>query len=323
MNFKSFLTISWGNEQINIGLKRRKSKRFVKYFMYLYVKISMAGIMMKSNRRLTIGYIAQHCYDGIGLKLLSGVTNAAKERDLNLIHMIGGSTLTTDGIRREELTVMELLNPGRLDGLISWASSFRYYMDYEEIKKFHQRFAPLPLVSIGMQLEGATAIRGSDFDGIRQLMEHLTKVHSFRRIAFIKEKNGRLPSDQRFGTYRQMLTEYHLEFDPQLVVEMPEVSEKNGQSAVHVLFDERKLRPGIDVEAIVTVSDILASAAVEEMRSMGIKVPTDVAVVGYNNRLECVNRSIPLTTIDNNFYDRGYRAVDELLQLIESGERKS
>ena len=89
---------------------------------------------------------------------------------------------------------------------------------------------------------------------------------------------------------------------------------------VQLLLDERKLRPGVDFDAIVTASDLLALGALDELQKRGIRVPEEVALVGFNDRVDSKFTSPPLTSVRLPFYKQGHRAVELLLALL-AGEQ--
>jgi signal transduction histidine kinase/DNA-binding LacI/PurR family transcriptional regulator/ActR/RegA family two-component response regulator len=275
---------------------------------------------MKKPQRLTIGYIAQHCYDGMALSLFSGIQAAAKQYDVNLVHLVGGS-VSFRVKELQELTMLELLTTESFDGLICWAPSLRFYWDFETIERFFAGFTSRPLVSIGMPLAGASSIESDNRGGLRQLIAHLVEVHGKRRIGFIKGQQGHFISEERFQGYLAGLTEHRIPYDPALVAEAVEISVPEGRRAIEQLCDEHGLRPGSNWDALVTVSDILSCSAVEALQQRRIRVPHDIAVTGFNNRPESAVLSPALTTADVNFSDHGFRAIEEILKLIH-GEVK-
>lgn len=271
----------------------------------------------ETKKRLTIGYITQHAYDGIGLNLLTGIYNAARDFDVNLINVVGGSTLTNREVNQAEITAIKLLTSKSIDGLISWASSFRFYMDINELEEFHNRYKPLPIVSISMPMKGIPSVLIDNEMGMKQILGHLINDHGYRKIAFIKGGSGHYYSEERFKAYRQILAENGIPFDEKLVVSTSDISTREGVRAIRVLLDERKLRPGTDFEALASVSDVLSIAALEELNSRGFQAPRDLAVVGFNNREECCISSPPLTTVEADFYHHGYNSVKLLLDLLQ------
>ena len=271
----------------------------------------------EAKKRPTIGYITQHAYDGIGLSLFTGVYDAARDYDINLINVVGGSTLINREVNQAEITAINLLNSKSIDGLITWASSLRFYMDINELEEFHHRFEPLPIVSIAMPMQGIPSILIDNAKGMKQLLGHLIKEHGYRRIAFIRGESAHFYSEERFKAYLEALADYEIPYDERLVVSVTDISTKEGIRAVQVLLDERRLRPGIDFEAVASVSDVLSIAAMEELESRGFKAPRDLAIVGFNNREESCTTSPPLTTVEVDFYHHGYNSVKLLLNLLQ------
>ncbi|HYH03536.1 MAG TPA: substrate-binding domain-containing protein, partial [Bacillota bacterium] len=267
------------------------------------------------GKRVTIGYIARHAYDGLGLEYLKGVYDAALDYDLNLISAIGGSTIVQREINNSEITVGKLLNSQCVDGIITWASSLIYYRDSHNPELFHQRFSGLPLIAIGNPLKNSPSILVDDENASKLLMGHLVEVHHVRRPVYIQGSNHYY-AEKRFEGYLKSLQKYEIPFDPNLVVKTSEISASHGVEALRVLLDERKLMPGIDFDAIVTNSDQLSAAIVKELQRRGFRVPKDIPVVGFNNRIESLTCTPPLTTIKTDFRQYGYLAVEFLLKLI-------
>jgi DNA-binding LacI/PurR family transcriptional regulator len=70
-------------------------------------------------------------------------------------------------------------------------------------------------------------------------------------------------------------------------------------------------------DAIFAASDVLATAAIHAVQSSGLRVPDDVAVVGYNNIGQAAMISPGLTTIDQNIALGGEIMVNALIDKIE------
>lgn len=90
--------------------------------------------------------------------------------------------------------------------------------------------------------------------------------------------------------------------------------------AVDKLLSALDLHGRKNIDAIVTASDIIASETMEHLHRRGISVPKDVAVTGFNNWSESMTARSPITTIDLSYFERGYMAVEMLIdRLIEPG----
>ena len=92
-----------------------------------------------------------------------------------------------------------------------------------------------------------------------------------------------------------------------------------GREAVGVLLDRN---PKID--AIFCGSDQIARGAVDALRDLGVRVPDDIAVVGFDNwQIIAAATRPPLTTIDMNLHELGRQAGLRLLDMIAGKAQKS
>jgi DNA-binding LacI/PurR family transcriptional regulator len=150
---------------------------------------------------------------------------------------------------------------------------------------------------------------------MRSMIAHLTQTHGHRRIAFIRGPETNPEAEQRYQAYIDVLTEYGLRFDPDLVAPGSFVA-SSGESAVRLLLDERKAT----FEAIVAASDSMAIGALRALQDRGIRVPYDVAVVGFDDIEEAKATTPSLTTVQQPLIDLGKRATETLLALLNGKE---
>lgn len=113
-----------------------------------------------------------------------------------------------------------------------------------------------------------------------------------------------------------MLAEHGISFDPNLVVP-GDFARETGVGAIRMLLEERGLVPGVGLEAILAANDDMAFGALEALQARGIRVPNDVALVGFDDREESRCVLPPLTTVRNPLHQLGTRAAEMLIALIE------
>jgi signal transduction histidine kinase/AraC-like DNA-binding protein len=139
-------------------------------------------------------------------------------------------------------------------------------------------------------------------------------------VAFIQGPAGHVISGDRYNGYVDALSVYDIFLDPDLVTTPGAFNVSTGVKGIQQLLDERKLRPGVDFDAIVTSTDLIAVGALDELRKRDIRVPEETAVVGFNDRIEGRFALPSLTTVRLPFYKQGYKAVEQLLALL-AGEQ--
>ncbi len=135
------------------------------------------------------------------------------------------------------------------------------------------------------------------------------------RIGYINGENSYQVTQLRFEGYRKALTDAGLPFDPSLVQFPNTWFEEGGYDSAKIFM--RLPKPP---SAIFCANDELAIGALEAIKELGLRVPQDVSLVGYDDRHEAVHKRPPLTTVALPFYEMGKLALNLLLSMIR-GEK--
>lgn len=280
-----------------------------------------------TDHRLTIGFAGIADFQNIrGQKLVSGVLQAVEDFDVNLISFSGAIKYSL----HDDLDFIShygknyrFFHASNLNGLIAWASTLDEFFGEREIVDLHRTISGIPLVSLGtIRIPGIPGILTRSGDGIDALMDHLVIHHGYQRVGFlgsIDKTHLRI----RYETYRSALDRHGLVFLPEACGLLSSSDRPEVASTVDRWVRSMRLKDRGDLDAILTVTDSIASLLIEELQKRGIRVPEDVAVVGFNNDLLSINTPVPITTVDLGFYEKGYEAVRLLLQRIASPDDPS
>lgn len=269
---------------------------------------------------LTIGYLTPRIGDNVSQALWSGVVDAARERGVRLICFAGDILRDDAGSPSPANAIYDLVNLDRVDGLVSWASSLGGSLAHDGVVAFHRRYDPLPVVSITLPMPGIPSVSIDSYQGMLDIIAHLIEFHHYRRLAFIRGPEAHYYAQERYRAYADALRAHGVPLDPRLVTTPGDFVPAAGAAGMRLLLDERKLRPQVDFEAVVTVSDLPALGALQELRDRGIPVPEAVALAGFNDAPEGRFVTPPLTSVRLPFYQQGRKAVDMLLALL-AGEQ--
>ncbi len=245
-----------------------------------------------------------------------GLLDAAEAHDVNLICFPGGRLQAANSYERQRNAIFDIACNKCLDGLITWSSSLGGVLGPKEVQTFHDRYYPLPMVSLAQFMEGMPTISVDSYTGMRALLLHLVEEHGYRKFAFIRGPEGHFYAQERYRAFLDVLKASDLPLNPELITRP--LPWEAGSEAIKMLLDERGLEPGRDFEAVVAVSDMMAIWAMKELQARGYTVPTDVAVTGFNNSMEERMATPPLTTVDLPFTEQGAKAMEVLLQQLES-----
>jgi LacI family transcriptional regulator len=116
--------------------------------------------------------------------------------------------------------------------------------------------------------------------GARLAVEHLAHL-GHRRIAFINGPKGWYASDNRLLGYQATLAQLDIAFDPEIVLE-GDWDVPGGSLATKKLLSLPQ-----PPTAIFAANDFMALGAMYALREAGLRVPEDVAIVGYDDREIC------------------------------------
>ncbi len=266
------------------------------------------------TNRATLGFLFASLHTGASLVIWPSLLDAAERHDVNLICFPGGRLQAADSFEIQRNAIFDLASNKSLDGLITWSSSLGGVLGPAEIKAFHQRYHPLPMVSLAQFMEGMPTVSVDSYLGMRALLAHLIEAHGFKRLAFIRGPEEHYYAQERYRAYLDSLQTFNLPLDPKLVTRP--LPWEAGVEAIEILLDERGLEPGRDFDAVVAVSDMMAIWAMKTLQTRGFDVPKDIAVTGFNNSREERLSTPPLTTVDLPFNEQGSKAMEVLLQRL-------
>ncbi|MGS2591650.1 substrate-binding domain-containing protein [Streptomyces hebeiensis] len=265
-------------------------------------------------RRPTIGLVTANIHLGVGATLWSGALRAAERADVNLVCFPGGPLRHGDVPRS---ALYELVGPARLDGVVCWSSTLGLPAGSERADRLTRRLAHLPVVSLNQPLSaGQDTLTVDSYAGMRDAVGHLVEHHGRRRVACIRGPLANPVSQERHRACVEALGRLRVPYDRALTCAAVDFTAGAGAAAMRVLTEARGLVPGVDFDAVVAGSDVLAADALRVLTARGIRVPEDVSVVGFNDSPEARLSDPPLTSVALPFAELGALAVDTLVARL-------
>lgn len=233
-------------------------------------------------------------------EIILGAHDECQARGVDLYCFAGGVVTSAD----PRNLVYSLCGPADLDGVILVPGTMASE-DSPEIDELFRRFEGIPVCAVGAARAGVHSLGVDNTSGVRELTRHLIARHERRRIAFITGPNNEARA--RFEGYRIALLESGLSVTESLVVP-GDFTPASGARAVSRLFDE-----GMGCDAIVAANDWMALGAQSELESRGLRVPEDVALIGFDDIEQARFITPPLTTVRQPPRQLGVRAVRRVL----------
>jgi DNA-binding LacI/PurR family transcriptional regulator/signal transduction histidine kinase len=241
----------------------------------------------------------------------AGLSAVAQKQGANLIAFLGGQFLNSpyDPFNYQRNAAYDLATDNCVDGLIV-NSILGNFVSMEELRGFFAGYGPLPIVCLGKEIPGVTAILVDNEKGMRDAVAHLIEKHACRNIAFIRGPEGNFEAEVRYRAYVAVLSEHGILPDPSLVAP-GNFLHAAGADAIRLLLDERK----VCFEAVVAANDDMALGALEALQARGIHVPQQVAIAGFDDITNAKATTPSLTTVWQPLYGQVKQAAEELFAL--------
>jgi LacI family transcriptional regulator len=171
---------------------------------------------------------------------------------------------------------------------------------------------PVPIVFLTMHEQPNLSIVAVDnFAGGRMATEHLLK-QGYRHIGHLSGPLTWWEARQRKAGWQAALTEAGLAVADHHWVE-GNWSAESGQRVISQLFNQYP-----QMGAIFVANDQMALSVLQVAHRRGLRVPHDLAVVGFDDLAESAYFWPPLTTIQQNLSEMGCMAVSQLVRMIET-----
>src|SRR5512136_1165544 len=154
----------------------------------------------------------------------------------------------------------------------------------------------------------ASYVDSDNVGGAREAVTHLLRLGRCR-VATITGPQNMIAGADRLAGYVAALRNRGVMSDPSLIAES-DFTEAGGFRAMQQLLSHR-------LDAVFAASDIMAIGAMRALREAGLRVPEDVAVVGFDDLPQSARIEPPLTSVRQPIYRLGATAVDSLLDLFE------
>jgi LacI family transcriptional regulator len=209
-----------------------------------------------------------------------------------------------------ESEYLRRLADGHVDGAIiaplTSEANLQYYRDLQAIG------FPLVLMDTRLDKVAASSVRVDNHKGGWLAVEYLAnKGH--RRIALVSGNIEYQTNRLRFQGFRDALAEFDIPIANELLVLNQDFMQQEQFCGIETLLSLAD-RP----TAIFATSDLTAIACIRKIKSAGLRVPEDVAVVGFDDLLISSHLDVPLTTIRQPRSKIARKAIDLLLDQLNA-----
>jgi LacI family transcriptional regulator len=294
------------NDQIDqrIPISTETRRRVLSAIAELGYVPDARGQSLRSGSTKTIGVLLPLYENPHFWRILRGISSEAEAAGYSLL--LSHSSLTAE---QEHQSLRELAQQ-RVDGLILLIG-FRLLPDsiLDQLRQLHR-----PVVELSSTPSIFDCVIDGYQDGTQALMEHLFQL-GHQRIGFIYGVVDEQQGHDRLLPYREMLNSRGVTLDRSLFRECGPYLEDGYRAALELLRQPN--RP----TALLVINDLLALATLRAAADLGLHVPEDVSIAGFDD-IPFANYSTPrLTTVSAEAEQDGRYAVQLLLKRLEEPER--
>ena len=237
--------------------------------------------------------------------LIQGVSSACNAREYSVILWLAEPEF-------ERRMIRQIMYSGLADGVI--VSSM--LMNDSLVHALSESDLPFILVGRHPTDTRISYVDADNIGGAREAVTYLLRLGR-ARIATITGPRNMIAGADRLTGYSAALRDRGVATEPSLIAE-GDFTEGGGYRAMQQLIAQRP-------DAVFAASDIMAIGALRALREAGLRVPEDVAVVGFDDVPQSARAEPPLTTVRQPVNRLGGMTVETLIDLIEhpgSGPRR-
>jgi len=258
------------------------------------------GLVTKNTK--TIGVIVSDNANPFFARIIKGTEDFARSKGYNII------LCNTDERYEREEEAIRLLREKRVDGLlITLTPAQEKRADILELKR-----SGVPFVLLNRHMENIMTdyVINDNVYGAYLAVNHLVKS-GHKKIGYISGPPQISSAQERLEGYKKALFENNIDFDNSLV-KKSNLKMEDGYRLMKE-FLQLENRP----TAVFAYSDLLAIGALKALKEAKLRVPKDIALVGYDDIEFCSLLEVPLTTVHQPRYRIGEEGAKILINRIE------
>ncbi|PKZ64162.1 LacI family transcriptional regulator [Gordonia terrae] len=261
---------------------------------------------LKRRSASAIGMVIPELVNPFFAMVAEGVQTAASERDLLVVQVVPGTT------EQPEERQLELLKSQRIDGLVYLTGTGSMPASVYEVSRSG------PVVLVDEQIRGLElpAVVCDSRTGAREVAGHVL-AQGHRDVAVIGGPPALWTAQQRLAGYREALAAAGLAPDS-VPVFRGDYKQESGRELAAVAVNATP-RP----TALICANDLMALGAMQYCREVGLRVPEDMSVVGFDDLPFSAMLTPALTSVRQPAREMGYRAARQLIGIIDGVDEEA
>ncbi len=255
-------------------------------------KTNVIALVLPSLKRIFLDYYFAQS--------VSGIYETAREKKYDILLIVADEEFVNTG------RYISLFKEKRIDGMIYVGSTLNdeYLAEFQELKY------PFILLNSYLKNVKLPGVHADAVNGVYNAIEYLIKERNRRKIAFLSGPWNVTSTIDKFKGYKKALAKNKIKFRKALVID-GDFSIVSGEKAVNILKEKKLLT---EIDGIFCCNDLMAKGVIEQLKREKIKIPEDIAVIGYDNHPVCETTTPRITTIEAPIYEISKKACELLIK---------
>lgn len=262
---------------------------------------------LRKNKTFTLGVIVPRISRQFFSNAIAGIEETAFKAGYTVI-----ICQSLESLEREQSIVNTLL-ANRVDGIL--ISISMETKNYNHLKGLRQRKIPYVFFDRHCNIPGNSNVVINDFEAAFMAVEHLIKKKSTEIAHFSGPQNLEIYKN-RFQGYKAALEKYNIPFREELVISSS-LMENNAAKNV-----KKMLALPYKVDGLFCANDVVAIGAIKYLKELQIKIPQEIAIVGFSNESISYVIEPALTTVNQSGLEIGNTATKLLIDKISNESKK-
>ena len=255
---------------------------------------------LKAKKTSSIGVLIADIADPFFAPIVKGIENTARQMGYSIILCDTG-----EEYEQEKLAVQMMLEK-RVDGLLITPCQ----TEYGDILELERKKVPFVLLGRHFDVVESDYVITDEIEGAFLATDYLIKK-GHKKILFINGPNYISSAKERLVGYKRALQEHAILFDKSLVKEGALKMEDGYRIMKEILS------AGTKFTAVFVYCDFVVLGIMQALEEAKLKIPENIAIVGYDDVVFAGFLQVPLTTVHIPKYELGKEAMKLLKKKIE------
>ncbi len=287
------------------GVKEETRTRVLEAIEKLMYTPNQAARALVTRRTNVIGVIYNELDVSVYIELANHLERYAKKFDYNVVFC------STNDNFESKLKYIRYFTGGAADGLILFCSDTK---DKELVQKIKASSFPFVMIENHFSDININNIIIDNVNGARKAVQHLAEL-GHKRVAHITGNMEHRASVDRLQGYLAAVKDFGLLSIPEYIIET-DAGKDSGYFAIDKLIHLEQ-----PPTAIFTFNDVIGYEVVKRLTELGIRVPQDISIVGFDNITEVLNyipSSVLLTSMKQPMDLVAQKAIELIIKNIEN-----